>query len=197
MMLMDLIGKHSSIRLSEEIDADGAKFMALACEMGLEGMPSLTSQYSPTTLRMMGKELPSAAEALAHSHHGLSGRRLNVAGKLLKLALEVHRELGEESRPLRRRRLLQGVAQPTALRRVGGGTVGEGGLGRFSQQVCFSGGPAQSLSDIEPVRACRRGGLFHVVGHGVSPRAIHWDEVRGASEFSHHRKLAENARIFR
>jgi len=38
-MLIDLIGKqHSSIRLSEEIDAEGANFLKLACEMDLEGI---------------------------------------------------------------------------------------------------------------------------------------------------------------
>jgi bifunctional non-homologous end joining protein LigD len=38
-MLIDLIGKqHRSIRLSEEVDAEGAPFLKLACEMGLEGI---------------------------------------------------------------------------------------------------------------------------------------------------------------
>jgi bifunctional non-homologous end joining protein LigD len=38
-MLIDLIGKqHSSIRLSEEVDAEGAPFLTLASEMGLEGI---------------------------------------------------------------------------------------------------------------------------------------------------------------
>ncbi|SEG61006.1 non-homologous end-joining DNA ligase [Bosea lathyri] len=38
-LLIDLIGKqHSSIRLSEEVDAEGAPFLKLACEMGLEGI---------------------------------------------------------------------------------------------------------------------------------------------------------------
>jgi bifunctional non-homologous end joining protein LigD len=39
LILNDLIGKqHSSIRLSEEVDADGEPFLKLACEMGLEGI---------------------------------------------------------------------------------------------------------------------------------------------------------------
>ena len=38
-MLTKLIGKqHSSIRLSEEIDADGAEFLKQACSLGLEGI---------------------------------------------------------------------------------------------------------------------------------------------------------------
>ncbi|AOO80737.1 ATP-dependent DNA ligase [Bosea vaviloviae] len=38
-MLIALIGKqHSSIRLSEEVNAEGAPFLKLACEMGLEGI---------------------------------------------------------------------------------------------------------------------------------------------------------------
>ncbi|WP_082767388.1 non-homologous end-joining DNA ligase [Bosea sp. PAMC 26642] len=38
-MLDDLIGKqHSSIRMSEEVNAEGAPFLKLACEMGLEGI---------------------------------------------------------------------------------------------------------------------------------------------------------------
>lgn len=39
-MLGDALGAaaHGSIRLSEEVDADGAKFLKLACSMGLEGI---------------------------------------------------------------------------------------------------------------------------------------------------------------
>ena len=37
-MLADAIKPHSSIRLSEELDADGAQFLKLACTMGLEGI---------------------------------------------------------------------------------------------------------------------------------------------------------------
>jgi len=38
-MLAELICKqHSSIRLSEDVDADGAAFVKLACQMGLEGI---------------------------------------------------------------------------------------------------------------------------------------------------------------
>ncbi|MBW4656622.1 MAG: non-homologous end-joining DNA ligase [Kaiparowitsia implicata GSE-PSE-MK54-09C] len=38
-MLADRLGAgHSSIRLSEEVDADGAQFMKLACELDLEGI---------------------------------------------------------------------------------------------------------------------------------------------------------------
>ena len=38
-MLADLIGRqHSSIRLSEEVDAEGTAFVKLACQMGLEGI---------------------------------------------------------------------------------------------------------------------------------------------------------------
>ena len=38
-MLGDLIGRqHSSIRLSEEVDAEGGDFLKLACQMGLEGI---------------------------------------------------------------------------------------------------------------------------------------------------------------
>lgn len=37
-MLEALLPPHTSIRLSEEIDADGAPFLKLACEMGLEGI---------------------------------------------------------------------------------------------------------------------------------------------------------------
>jgi bifunctional non-homologous end joining protein LigD len=38
-MLVDLIAnQHSSIRLSEEVDADGAEFLKLACELELEGI---------------------------------------------------------------------------------------------------------------------------------------------------------------
>jgi bifunctional non-homologous end joining protein LigD len=38
-MLHQLIGRqHSSIRLSEEVDAHGAEFLKLACELGLEGI---------------------------------------------------------------------------------------------------------------------------------------------------------------
>lgn len=37
-MLEALLPTHTSIRLSEEINADGAPFLRLACEMGLEGI---------------------------------------------------------------------------------------------------------------------------------------------------------------
>lgn len=38
-MLADLIGgQHSSIHFSEEVDAEGADFLKLACELGLEGI---------------------------------------------------------------------------------------------------------------------------------------------------------------
>jgi bifunctional non-homologous end joining protein LigD len=47
-MLTDLIGaQHSSIRLSEEVDAEGADFLKLACQMELEGIIAkrLTAPY--------------------------------------------------------------------------------------------------------------------------------------------------------
>jgi bifunctional non-homologous end joining protein LigD len=38
-MLADAIGRgHSSIRFSEEVDADGPQFLKLACELELEGI---------------------------------------------------------------------------------------------------------------------------------------------------------------
>ncbi|MGO4673004.1 non-homologous end-joining DNA ligase [Bosea sp. 2YAB26] len=37
-MLADVIKPHTSIRLSEEVDADGDAFLTVACEMGLEGI---------------------------------------------------------------------------------------------------------------------------------------------------------------
>ncbi len=37
-MLADAIKPHGSIRLSEELDADGDKFLKLACSLGLEGI---------------------------------------------------------------------------------------------------------------------------------------------------------------
>jgi bifunctional non-homologous end joining protein LigD len=47
-LLIDVIGgSHSSIRLSEEVDADGAEFLKLACSLELEGIIAKrrTSKY--------------------------------------------------------------------------------------------------------------------------------------------------------